>query len=137
MYQTIGMEFPETDCASSPIPFWVAQRGTARTLYGYQVIKDILLYRKYRGEWHISPDVENGMAYLQAEGNVLGVDAAKKYYAVHLTGNYSEITSLSSSFGDKLEDLVVYFESLELRDEFIELVKMSKLHKDEEIRFEK
>ena len=38
---------------------------------------------------------------------------------------------------NKLEDLVVYFESLELRDEFIELVKMSKLHKDEEIRFEK
>lgn len=137
MYQTIGMEFPETDCAASAIPFWVAQRGTARTLYGYQVIKDILLYRKYRGEWHINPESEHGMAYLQAEGNVLGVDAAKKYYAVHLTGNYSEITSLSSSFGDKLEDLVVYFESLELRDEFIELVKMSKLHKDEEIRFEK
>lgn len=136
MYPVTLTDFAETNCASEGPSFWVAQRGTFKTLSGQQVLKEILLYRKYRGEWHVNPSEALGGYYTKAEGIVYGIDPSKQYYAVHVTGDYSEVTSTSASYGDKLEDVALYFDDLKVRDEFIELLGKSKHLTDTPIRFD-
>ena len=136
MYEVQTTEFPDATCNKMPVPFWVAQKGTYKTLAGHQVLKEILAYRKYRSEWFTNPSMANASYYNKAEGIVYGVDPSKRYYVVNLIGNYSEVTSLSSSFGDKMETLALYFENLETRDEFIELMKKSKFLANKALRFD-
>ncbi len=80
--------------------------------------------------------VAHGAYYQKAEGLVHGIDPSRSYYAVHVTVDYGEITSSSASFGDKLEDITLYFEDLNTRDSFITLFNNSKLVTDNNIRFD-
>lgn len=102
--------------------WFVAQTPSVSTLDGHRVLQELLLYRQYRFEPFTSPSQEYAQKFLEVEGIRYGIDPCKKYYVLHLSGNYGEVTSLSSSFGDKIEDLQLFFEDRATLESTIKLL---------------
>ena len=124
-------------CMVTPPPFYTAQMPTFDTLDGHRVLREILLYRQYRGEKYFSPSMELGHKFSEAEGLVYGIDPNKRYFVVHALIEYGETTSLTASYGDKLEDVQFFFEDITLRDKFITMISTyaSKMMNDVKVEY--
>lgn len=122
VFQIYKIDPNREGCELEDPKWFVAQMPSISLLDGHRILQEILLYREYRKENYVSPSIAWSQKFLEAEGAHYGIDPCKKYYVLHLEGDYGETTSLSASFGDKLIDLQLFFESRTVLDAAITLL---------------
>lgn len=111
-----------SSCGTKDPSWFIAQMPVETTMTGHQVMQDILTYRTYRGEIRFSPNQEMGTQFNKAEGLVYGIEPCKKYWKIDLLVGENLATSMSTSFGDRLQSIRLYVDNVSLRDDIINLL---------------
>ncbi len=111
-------------CDPLNVPFKIMQYPTFEELSGQEVIRDIILYRRYRLEKYYSPSEANAAKWSRAEGLEYGVDVDKHYYAVHLFHTVEQSTNMTRSNYAPREEIVFYVaeDNVAVLDQLIKMI---------------
>lgn len=95
-------------CEDQQPTFWHTVYANYRTLHGRDVMKEILLERKYRAEPYWNLTNKEALLLQKAEGLKYGVDVDAYYFAITISGNLADDGNWSTSINKIREDVVLF-----------------------------